>query len=145
VFSSRDPAVVAGWWHRRPHSVLLATGNAYDVLEVPAHLGATRGLAKIRGPVACTATGRYMILIGPGAVLRPELAALPDVVLHGQGSWIPAPPSDAPEGRVRWLISPEEVDWQIPHSGAVQAELIRALPRLRAATGPRHLRLDQAA
>jgi hypothetical protein len=126
--SSHDPATVAEWWQERPHAVLLATGTAVDVLEVPAYLGSGRA----HGPVAMTATGRYMLLVGRGGTLREELAALPDVVLHGRGSWVPAPPTAAPEGRVRWIVSPEEVDWRVPSSAAVQDELVRALPRLRA-------------
>jgi hypothetical protein len=132
--SSHDPATVAGWWAAAPHAVLLATGPALDVLEVPAYLGVSRAhRAATRGPVAMTATGRYMVLVGRGAALREELAALPDVVLHGRGSWVPVPPTPAPEGRVRWIVSPEEVDWRIPSAAAVQDELVRALPRLRAA------------
>jgi hypothetical protein len=37
--ASADPARVATWWRTRPYSVLLATGRAFDVLEVPAYLG----------------------------------------------------------------------------------------------------------
>ena len=37
--ASADPARVATWWRDRPHGVLLPTGRAFDVLEVPAHLG----------------------------------------------------------------------------------------------------------
>ncbi len=131
--SSHDPRTVAAWW-RRPHAVLLATGHALDVLEVPAYLGMSRGGARTRGPVAVTAEGRYLVLVGRGSVLREELAAMADVVLHGKGSWVPAPPTAAPEGRVRWVVSPEELDWRIPDAATVQSELIAALPRLRGAT-----------
>jgi Bifunctional DNA primase/polymerase, N-terminal len=131
--SSHDPQTVAGWWRVQAHAVLLATGSALDVLEVPAYLGVSRAYGPTRGPVAATATGRYMVLVGRGAALRQELADLPDVVLHGRGSWVPAPPTAAPEGRVRWMVSPQEVGWRIPAAAAVQEELVRALPRLRAA------------
>jgi hypothetical protein len=130
--SSHDPETVARWWRAEPHTVLLATGIALDVLEVPAYLGSSRTHGATRGPVAMTATGRYMVLVGRGTTLREELAALPDVVLHGRGSWIPVPPTAAPEGRVRWIVSPEELDWRIPSCAAVQDEMVRALPRLRA-------------
>src|SRR5919197_2696538 len=40
--SSHDPRTVAEWWRARPHGVLLATGTALDVLEVPPYLGASR-------------------------------------------------------------------------------------------------------
>src|SRR5690606_1826136 len=37
---SRDARTVASWWRGTAHSVLLVTGRAFDVLEVPAYLGA---------------------------------------------------------------------------------------------------------
>ena len=35
-----DPRTVAGWWRDTAYTVLLATGRAFDVVEVPAYLGA---------------------------------------------------------------------------------------------------------
>jgi hypothetical protein len=135
-----DLARVAAWWRSRPFSVLLATGHTFDVLEVPAHLGlrvlgAARLLAgvvgpgrgQVRGPVAVTPTGRWMLLVAPGDPLRPELDECLDVVRHGLGSWIPAPPTRMPEGPVRWAVAPEEVQWRLPDSYAVQAMLVDAL------------------
>jgi len=126
--ATTDPDWVAALWAFRPRAILLATGAAFDVLEVPAFLGAgtERGLA--RGPVAVTGAGRWMFLVRPGTRLRPELAERPDVVRHGAGSWIPAPPTRTTEGRVRWLIDPEEVRWRLPDPVLVQAKLARALP-----------------
>jgi hypothetical protein len=69
-----------------------------------------------------------MFLVRPAAALCPELAERPDVVLHGKGSWIPAPPTMTPDGRVRWLVDPEEVSWRVPPAPVVQARLDRALP-----------------
>src|SRR5689334_8293762 len=37
--ATTDPGLVHRWWRHRPHSVLLATGRRFDVLEVPASLG----------------------------------------------------------------------------------------------------------
>lgn len=125
----RDRDLVDAAWRRVPHAVLLATGEAFDVIETPAWLATSAGRDAVRGPVAVTPTGRWMFLVRPGAVLRADLARLTDVVLHGEGSWIPAPPTVTPQGRVRWLVPPEEVDW-LPAVGAlVQAGLAAALPR----------------
>jgi len=126
--ATRDPQWVAALWAFRPRAILLATGQAFDVLEVPAFLGAGADRRTPRGPVAVTGAGRWMFLVQPGAVLRPEFADRPDVVLHGAGSWIPAPPTLTLEGRVRWLIDPEEVSWHLPDARSVQAGLARALP-----------------
>lgn len=135
-----DLAWVAALWADRPRAVLLATGRCFDVLEVPAGMavGAERredslgrhGWARRddRGPVGVTGTGRWMYLVRPGATLRPELAGRADVVLHGPGSWIPAPPTRTLDGPVRWLVDPEEVSWRLPDGHTVQARLTRALP-----------------
>jgi len=134
---------VAGWWRRRPHSVLLATGWAFDVIEVPGAAGLrTLGQARLRagfgadtgaGPVAVTPAGRWMFLVRPGVPLRPELESCLDVVRHGRGSWIPAAPSRMPDGLVRWAVTPESVGWRLPDSDGVQELLIRALGRRAAA------------
>jgi len=126
--ATRDPQWVAALWAFRPRAILLATGRAFDVLEVPAFLGAGADRRTARGPVAVTGAGRWMFLVRPGAVLRAEFADRPDVVLHGAGSWIPAPPTLTLEGRVRWLVDPEEVSWRLPDARQVQAGLARALP-----------------
>jgi hypothetical protein len=126
--ATTDPDWVAALWAFRPRAILLATGAGFDVLEVPAFLGAGAGPGLARGPVAVTGTGRWMFLVRPGGRLRPELAERPDVVLHGTGSWIPAPPTRTTEGWVHWLVDPEEVHWRLPDPVAVQAKLARALP-----------------
>lgn len=129
--ASHDTRLVAAWWRRTLYTVLLPTGRTFDVLEVPAHLGAlaTRGPAReeILGPVAITASGRWMLFVRPGQPLRPELEEHLGVVLHGERSWVPAPPTGQPGARVRWEVSPTEVDWRLPHSYAVQRELVDVL------------------
>ncbi len=126
--ATTDPDWVAALWAQRPRAVLLATGYAFDVLEVPAFLGRAAERGPGRSPVAVTGAGRWMFLVPPRAGLRPELAERADVVLHGRGSWIPAPPTPTAEGRVRWLVDPEEVHWRLPDPGVLQAKLVRALP-----------------
>lgn len=138
--ATADPARVATWWRVRPHAVLLATGRAFDVLEVPAYLGqhlldatqAHPGATRcdqdgVRGPVAAIPGGRWMFLVRPGEPLRPELEQCRYVVRHGTGSWIPAPPTRLPEGTVRWERAPEETRWLLPESYRVQALLVDAL------------------
>lgn len=141
--SSAELDRVADWWRGRPHTVLLTTGRAFDVLDVPAHLGlralgAARlhagvvgpGRGQVRGPVAVTPTGRWMFFVRPGDPLRPELDECLDVVRHGPGSWVPAAPSRLLEGRVRWAVTPDETRWQLPDSYAVQAMMVDALGAL---------------
>jgi len=131
---------ITRWWRRQPFTVLLATGRAFDVVEVPAHLGLrVLGLARlhsggigpqrrqVRGPVAVTPTGRWMFFVRRGDPLRPELDGHLDVVHHGRGSWVPAPPSRLVEGPVRWAVSPPETRWELPDPYALQALLVDAL------------------
>nr|MDT0658838.1 bifunctional DNA primase/polymerase [Micromonospora sp. DSM 115978] len=147
--ASADPARVATWWRVRPHSVLLVTGRAFDVLEVPAYLGRAAldaiesatgqasgrrsgdgpapPLDRRRGPVAVTPGGRWMFLVRPGEPLRPELDQCLYVVRHGAGSWIPAPPTRLPEGTVRWVVPPEETRWTLAHPHPLQDLLVETL------------------
>ena len=122
--ASGDPARIAAWWRHQPHTVLLTTGTDFDVLEVPGTLGRR---APGAGPVAATAAGRWMFLVRPGRPLRPELANRLDVVRHGAGSWIPAPPNRMPEGPIRWVVAPEQVAWRLPDADRVQETLAGAV------------------
>ncbi|MFY1687068.1 bifunctional DNA primase/polymerase [Plantactinospora sp. WMMB782] len=152
--ATTDPARVATWWRLRPHSILLATGRAFDVLEAPGYLGRFAleqarprlfGTVsdEVHGPVAVTPGGRWMFLVRPGEPLRPELEESLDVVRHGPGSWIPAPPTRLPEGTVRWVVSPEETRWRLADPYAVQELLVDALdavaPTLPEPLFPAHL------
>jgi hypothetical protein len=138
--ASTDAGLVHAWWRRRPYSVLLATGWKFDALEVPATLGLrVLGTARLqcgllgadradtRGPVAVTAGGRWMFLVRPGMPLRPELEHRLDVVRHGRGSWMPAPPTRMLEGPVRWAVAPDRAQWRLPDAEAVQGLLVDAL------------------
>lgn len=121
--ASADLSDVDSWWDTMPFSVLLATGYAFDVIETPARIGIPAA-ARTAGPIAVTPTGRWMFLVRPGESLRPELAARLDVVLHGQGSWIPAPPTRTPLGRVRWERSPAAAGWRLPDPYRTQQALL---------------------
>ncbi|GAA4963682.1 bifunctional DNA primase/polymerase [Actinoplanes utahensis] len=143
--ASDDPVRIAAWWRRLPHTVLLTTGTSFDVLEVPASVGR---LGPGIGPVAVTAGGRWMFLTRPGGPLRPELERRLDVVRHGAGSWIPAPPSRMPEGQVRWEVHPDRSQWRLPDPEEVQEKLIAALGtdrRAGAVVVPRQLSTSRRA
>ncbi|GHJ49905.1 DNA primase [Catellatospora sp. TT07R-123] len=139
--SSTFSAQLDEWWSLHPHAVLLPTGHTFDVLEVPALLGARHvcgpptgpgTAARVRGPVAVTAAGRWMLLMKPATALAPELDHRVDVLRHSLGSWIPAPPTVLPEGPVRWQVSPAQVNWQLPDADALQQSLVRSLVSLDA-------------
>lgn len=127
--ATHDLALVEAWWRHTPYAVLLPTGRAFDVIEVPAYLGmsASRLRSRPPGPIAVAASGRWMFFVRRGDGLRPELASRLDIVLHGRGSWVPAPPTREPIGRSRWEVSPVAVGWRVPRSYVVQELLVRAL------------------
>ncbi|WP_412540008.1 bifunctional DNA primase/polymerase [Longispora sp. K20-0274] len=126
-----DPDMITTWWHRSPFNVLLPTGLGFDVIEVPAYLGALAarilGEHGPRAPISVAPSGRWMLFVAEGEALRPELDRQMDIVLHGRGSWVPAPPSRYPAGRVRWEVSPGTVNWALPGSYPVQHALVDAL------------------
>jgi hypothetical protein len=124
---STDATTIDTWWAERPYSVLLATGVAFDVLDVPAELGRRAICAHrpIRGPVATTADGRWIFLVRPGHTLLPELEHHPDVILHGSNSWVPGPPSPQVGGAAQWLIHPAEYHWRPANPYSVQALMLR--------------------
>jgi hypothetical protein len=125
--ASNDSEDIDRWWSEGPFSVLLATGHMFDVIEVPAHLGAAAARSTTLGPVAVSPAGRWMFLVEPGDSLRPELAARLDIVQHGPGSWVPAPPTRTPSGHIRWEIHPHVTGWEMPNPYAVQKVLVAHL------------------
>jgi hypothetical protein len=103
-------------------TLMLITGSALDVLEVPAAIG--RGIcAQLRAadivvPVAATPTGSWWYPVTPGAALPAVLREARDVVLHA-GDAIAAPPSQMPDGWVHWRVPPAACDF-----GVAAADLI---------------------
>jgi len=123
-----DTQAITECWRETPHTILLPTGDQFEALDVPAYIGAPAGHT-VQGPVAVTPTGRWMFLVRPGGRLHIDLVQHHDVVLHTEGSWIPAPPMRTPRGRVRWTVAPHETGWQVPDIRTVQTQLLRSLPR----------------
>lgn len=131
--ASQDPSRIAAWWRYTPHSLLLPTGARFDALEVPAALGrfAVRSPLwsdRTCGPVIAMPTGRWLFPVRRGGTVSPELVRRLDVILHGRGSWIPAPPTRLAEGPVRWVVPPTRVRWQLPDGPALQGVLATVLP-----------------
>jgi Bifunctional DNA primase/polymerase, N-terminal len=124
--ASSDLSDVDGWWADVPYSVLLATGHLFDVIETPSRMGIPAIWKGMVGPVAVTPAGRWMFFVEPGDGLRPEFAAHLDVVMHGHGSWVPAPPTRTPLGRIRWAVAPTDTGWRLPDPYAVQDALLTA-------------------
>lgn len=124
--------------------MLLATGLRFDVIEVPARIGQSTARTRL-GPVAVSPTGRWMFFVQPGHHLRPELAAHLDVVMHGPGSWVPAPPTRTPIGRVRWDVHPSTTGWQLPDAYEAQQVLVANLCSAHATLATKEPGLGRAA
>ena len=122
-------------WATHPHTILLPTGDAFDVFEAPAaqagrawrRLYATGVLV----PAASLPSGRWLLFTAPA----PDLPAhdlpahgLPrSVVHHGTGSYVPAPPSTLHHGAVRWEHAPWVTGWVLPEPRGVLGALTRQL------------------
>ncbi|MCX5210626.1 bifunctional DNA primase/polymerase [Kitasatospora sp. NBC_00240] len=110
----------ADWRPGPAGAVLLPTGRAFDVLDVPEQAG-LQALVRLErmgtqvGPVLAPPTGRLQFLVAAGAARRlPDLlyrmgwddAAL-DLACHGEGGYVAAPPTVLDGlGPVRWLRRP---------------------------------------
>jgi len=124
--ATNDTDRITDWWRHQDHGVLLATGRSFDVLEIAGRAG-RRVARAVRGPIAVAPGLRWMFLVRAGVALAGELAEHPSVVLHRGGSWIPAPPTPLPDGRVRWVRTPESCDWRLPGVDEVQPAALAAL------------------
>ena len=93
------------------------------MIEVSARVGAA-AVQRVRTvPVAVDPLGRWMFLVASGTAVDPDLRVSHDTVLHGPGSWIPAPPTRTPAGRIRWEVHPAEVGWRMPDARVLQQVL----------------------
>ncbi|MEV7281895.1 bifunctional DNA primase/polymerase [Streptomyces sp. NPDC093111] len=116
--ATTDARMIRWWWGERPGApVLLATGGrAPCAVSLPAVAGA-RALAALDalgmrlGPVVASPT-RWAILVAPYSLERlGELLYTKDSVpsslrFHGEGGYLPLPPSTIGSGQVRWERAP---------------------------------------
>src|ERR1700761_8959123 len=128
-----DTPTIEGWWAARPEAaVILVTGRVFDVLEVPAEVGAAAlaGIeqAGIEADPVAEAVGRMMFFVTTrGAPVDEDewwscrLDCEPENVTsrgplrwHCRDSYVLAPPStggsgpDGPGGVARWLRDPAD-------------------------------------
>ncbi|WP_190140566.1 bifunctional DNA primase/polymerase [Streptomyces longispororuber] len=116
--ATTDERMVRWWWTNRPGApILLATGGrAPCAVSLPAAAGARAlaalDLAGVRlGPVVAT-PARCFVLVAPYSMERlGELLYAKDRVpgslrFHGEGGYIPLPPSETGQGQARWERAP---------------------------------------
>jgi bifunctional DNA primase/polymerase-like protein len=128
-----SPNEVAQWWSE-PHSLLVATGKVLDAVEVNDVLGKRAArLLRATGhpaPIVATPDGRWLFLTTVADRLPEHLAATGEVRLHGDGSWVPLPPTPYQHGVVHWRVKPDVWSWRLPAADAVCSVLTRALDEI---------------
>jgi hypothetical protein len=105
-------ARVLAWWTRHPQANIgLATGHAFDVLDVDEpegarairELAATHGLHS-SGPVVRTGGGGWHYYLAPSGLGNARPAGLAHVDWRGRGGYVVAPPSRHASGHpYRWV------------------------------------------
>ena len=111
--------------------LLLATGTALDVVEVPAAVGrqvcARLREAGLAVPVAATPTGIWWFPVTAGAVLPSALRDRADVTLHSAGAAVLAPPSETADGWVHWRVAPALSGYRPSRSELIIGAVIAAV------------------
>ena len=122
--ATTNRARVLAWWTRHPQANIgLATGHAFDVLDVdgPAGVHAIRTLASTHGlvssgPLVRTGGGGWHYYLAPTGLGNVQPAGLDHVDWRGHGGYVVAPPSRHASGHpYQWIpgrtleVSPGEV------------------------------------
>ncbi|MEU1539484.1 bifunctional DNA primase/polymerase [Actinacidiphila glaucinigra] len=141
--SGSGPAV-RRMWQRQPHaSVLLPTGRTFDAIDVPEDAGCL-ALARMErmelplGPVLGTPSRRMIFFVLPGAAAKvPDLLrrlgwapSSLDLVVRGDGDWVPAPPTRLGTGGVvQWVRQPTALNRWLPDTEELISPLAYACGR----------------
>ena len=145
--ASIDAGTIRWWWTSRPHApILIPTGHAFDVIEVPeaAGMGALERLDCLGlrlGPVLSTGGGRIQFLVVPGAA--PDVASFLggigrpgvqlDIECRGEGDFVFAPPSRLGTGsHVRWVREPSLDVRRLPEARILLTSIAYACHRIGA-------------
>ncbi|WP_301144840.1 bifunctional DNA primase/polymerase [Mycolicibacterium fortuitum] len=113
--ATTDTARIASWWDRYPDSNIgLATGHAFDVIDVdaPAGYASLRAMEAAGLPwdvhgKAVTASAGLHLLIAPTGEGN-TAGIMPGIDYRGKGGYIVAPPSNlgVPGRAWSWVVSP---------------------------------------
>lgn len=120
--ATTDTEQITQWWNENPHANIgLATGHAFDVIDVDVPTGALewanfrdnpKQLWNIYGWVT-TPSGGWHAYVEPTG--HGNLTSLrPGVDFRGKGGYVVAPPSRTPQGRYVWAFQPSPVIRKTP-------------------------------
>jgi hypothetical protein len=139
-------ARVLAWWTRHPQAnVGLATGHAFDVLDVDGptgeaairELAATHGLQS-SGPLVRTGGGGWHFYLAPTGLGNANPAGLEQVDWRGRGGYVVAPPSRHASGHPYQWVPGRDLDTPPGQVPAVLLERLERRPPQRPA-GPLQL------
>lgn len=131
--ASADPGRVAAWWNCRRWDIGLVTGIAFDVLQLPAHLGSPlHRTLHDSCPTAISPTKTWMFVVTPDNALDPALADAGAILHHGPV--LLAPPTRTPAGRYSWIIPPHLATQLTISSSWAQAVLLHTIIRANTLT-----------
>jgi len=111
--ATQDHDLILAWWATNPDAnVGIATGDAFDVLDIDGPEGKSAFLEYLKeqgafpyvhpGPVSITGKGYHLLFTPTGRGNRAKLAEAP-IDFRGKGGYIVAPPSVHPLGHCyRW-------------------------------------------
>ncbi|OLT48399.1 DNA primase [Saccharomonospora sp. CUA-673] len=125
------PRQIAAWFTGKQCSLLVATGTMVDAIEVGDELG-RRAASLLRGtghpaPIVAMPNGRWLFLTTSAGTVHRALADHADVTWHGEGSYVPLPPTPYGQGVVHWRVKPAIWGWRLPSASSVHEVLVRAL------------------
>ena len=133
------PGEAQEWWSQESYGIALLTGVLFDVLQLPAWLGARLlpALEHRTGVIVEEGPGyaRWRFLVSPGYPAIAELGLIGGgACLIGAGRWVLLPPTPRPGGTTRWAARPPLVATvadTVPHSLHVQRAAVRAVAAAR--------------
>jgi hypothetical protein len=123
--ATTDVMQIARWWSRHAWVILLSTGPAVEVVEMPAEMGlaTVERLGEGAGPAAVASAQRWLLFCsaeaGPVSASDDEWRA--GVLLHRSGSWVPVPPIAGTRAGLGWFRPPWVVGWHLPPTREVLA------------------------
>lgn len=134
--ATTDAETITRWWSTRAHvvpSVLLCTGDKFDVLSVEAstaQMAFERGtLHQLSGPTLFSPwAGRTFFFVQPGTLVDPGACQNPgDLALLPPGSWVPVPPTRAHGVNAHWRISPHAVKGELADANNIREGIDNAI------------------
>jgi hypothetical protein len=136
--ATTNRARILAWWSRHPQANIgLATGHAFDVLDVDGpggerairDLAVTHGLQS-SGPLVRTGGGGWHFYLAPIGLGNVHPASLAHVDWRGRGGYVVAPPSHHASGYPYQWVSGRDLDTPLAEVPApLQARLERRWPQ----------------